>query len=120
MSDGRFEALSNTYEAEQKELKEKLPEMESYLEAETDKAVNLQKFVQKVKKITEPTELTGELVHEFIDKIVVSAAHYLDGKRYQIIDIYYNDVGIIKPLYPEDMEADFQRHMAEKQQKKTA
>ena len=120
LSDERFEALSNTYEAEQKELKEKLPEMESYLEAETDKTVNLQKFVQKVKKITEPTELTGELVHEFIDKIVVSAAHYLDGKRYQIIDIYYNDVGIIKPLYPEDMEADFQRHMAEKQQKKTA
>ena len=121
LSDERFETLSNTYEAEQKELKEKLPEMESYLEAETDKTVNLQKFVQKVKQITEPTELTGELVHEFIDKIVVSAAHYLDGKRYQIIDIYYNGVGIIKPLRPEDLEADYQRHMAEKQQqKKTA
>ena len=122
LSDERFETLSNTYEAEQKELKEKLPEMESYLEAETDKTVNLQKFVQKVKRITEPTELTGELVHEFIDKIFVSAAHYLDGKRYQIIDIYYNGVGIIKPLRPEDLEADFQRYMAENQQnqKKTA
>ena len=117
LSDERFATLSNTYETEQKELKEKLPKMESYLEAETDKTVNLQKFVQKVKAITEPTELTGELVHEFIDKIVVSAARYLDGKRYQIIDIYYNGVGIIKPLNPEDMEAGFQRHMAEKQQK---
>lgn len=117
LSDERFATLSNTYETEQKELKEKLPEMESYLEAETDKTVNLQKFVQKVKAITEPTELTGELVHEFIDKIVVSAARYLGGKRYQIIDIYYNGVGIIKPLNPEDMEAGFQRHMAEMQQK---
>lgn len=117
LSDERFATLSNTYETEQKKLKEKLPEMESYLEAETDKTVNLQKFVQKVKAITEPTELTGELVHEFIDKIVVSAARYLDGKRYQIIDIYYNGVGIIKPLNPEDMEAGFQRHMAEMQQK---
>lgn len=117
LSDERFATLSNTYETEQKELKEKLPEMESYLEVETDKTVNLQKFVQKVKAITEPTELTGELVHEFIDKIVVSAARYLDGKRYQIIDIYYNGVGIIKPLNPEDMEAGFQRHMAEMQQK---
>lgn len=117
LSDERFANLSNTYETEQKELKEKLPEMESYLEAETDKTVNLQKFVQKVKAITEPTELTGKLVHEFIDKIVVSAARYLDGKRYQIIDIYYNGVGIIKPLNPEDMEAGFQRHMAEMQQK---
>ncbi|MCI5656708.1 MAG: DUF4368 domain-containing protein [Ruminococcus sp.] len=54
--------------------------------------------------------------------MVVSAAHYLDGKRYQIIDIYYNGVGIIKPLNPEDMEAGFQRHMAGKQNqhKKTA
>lgn len=122
LSDERFATLSNTYETEQKELKEKLPEMESYLEAETDKTVNLQKFVQKVKAITEPTELTGELVHEFIDKIVVSAARYLDGKRYQMIDIYYNGVGIIKPLNPEDMEAGFQRHMAGKQNqhKKTA
>lgn len=119
LSDERFESLCSTYEAEQKELKEKLPEMESFLEAETDKTVNLQRFVQKVKKTTEPTELTGELVHEFIDKIVVSAAHYLDGKRYQIIDIYYNGVGIIKPLNPEDMEAGFQRHMTQKQ-KKTA
>lgn len=117
LSDERFATLSNTYETEQKELKEKLPEMESYLEAETDKTVNLQKFVQKVKAITEPTELTGKLVHEFIDKIVVSAARYLDGKRYQIIDIYYNGVGIIKPLNHEDMEAGFQRHMAEMQQK---
>ena len=117
LSDERFATLSNTYETEQKKLKEKLPEMESYLEAETDKTVNLQKFVQKVKAITEPTELTGDLVHEFIDKIVVSAARYLDGKRYQIIDIYYNGVGIIKPLNPEDMEAGFQRHMAEMQQK---
>ena len=46
LSDERFATLSNTYETERKELKEKLPEMESYLEAETDKTVNLQKFVQ--------------------------------------------------------------------------
>ena len=121
LTDERFEALSNTYETEQKELKEKLPETESYLEEETDKTVNLQKFVQKVKLITEPTELTGEIVHEFIEKIVVSAAHYLDGKRYQIIDIYYNGVGIIKELSPEEMEARFQRHLAkQKQKRKTA
>lgn len=121
LTDERFEALSNTYEAEQKELKEKLPEMESYLEVETDKTINLQRFVQKVKQITEPTELTGEIVHKFIEKIVVSAAHYLDGKRYQVIDIYYNGVGIIKELPPEEMEESFQCHLAkQKHKRKTA
>lgn len=47
LSDERFATLSNTYETEQKELKEKLPEMESYLEAETDKTVNLQNLFKK-------------------------------------------------------------------------
>ncbi len=89
--------------------------MESYLEAETDKTFNLQKIVQKVKPIAELTKLTDGLVHEFIDKIIVSAAHYIEGKRYQIIDIYYNDVGIIKLLNPEDMEVGYKRHMAKKQ-----
>ena len=37
----------------------------------------------------------------FIEKIVVSSPHYLDGKRYQIIDIHYKGVGIINIQTPE-------------------
>ncbi|MGN1094883.1 MAG: DUF4368 domain-containing protein [Eubacteriales bacterium] len=34
---------------------------------------NLQKFIEKVKRITQPMELAAELVHEFIEKIIVHA-----------------------------------------------
>ena len=53
-------------------------------------------------------ELTPELVHEFIEKIVVHAPKYLDGKRYQLIDIYFYGVGIVKKLEPEEMESEVQ------------
>jgi tnpX len=106
-----------SYEEEQRELKTALPDMENYLETETDKTENLQRFIDKVKRITEIKELTAELVHEFIDKIVVHAPRYLDGKRVQLIDIYCNGVGILRELTPEKMEEAFQNHMAERKAK---
>lgn len=97
----KYATLSMSYEEEQRELKTALPDMENYLETETDKTENLQRFIDKVKRITEIKELTAELVHEFIDKIVVHAPRYLDGKRVQLIDIYCNGVGILRELTPE-------------------
>ena len=117
ISDERYATLSMSYEEEQRDLKTALPDMETYLETETDKTESLQRFIDKVKRITEIKELTAELVHEFIDKIVVHAPRYLDGKRVQLIDIYYNGVGILRELTPEEMEEAFQNHMAERKAK---
>ncbi len=117
ISDERYATLSMSYEEEQRDLKAALPDMETYLETETDKTESLQRFIDKVKRITEIKELTAELVHEFIDKIVVHAPRYLDGKRVQLIDIYYNGVGILRELTPEEMEEAFQNHMAERKAK---
>ena len=121
ISDERFEYFSKRYESEQQELKAKIPNLENYLNSETDKSDNLQQFINKVKRITRPEKLTAELVNELIDRIEVHAPRYMDGKRYQMIDIYYKGVGIIKTLSPEDFEKSFQKNMAKrKQQKKTA
>ncbi len=102
----------------QQKLKAALPEMQTYLETETDKTENLQRFIDKVKQLTEIKELTPELIHEFIDKIVVYAQKYLDGKRYQVVDVYYSGVGILRELSPEEMEEAFQRRLAEQSQGK--
>ena len=117
ISDERYATMALSYEEEQQELKEALPEMQRYLETETDKTESLQKFIDKVKRITQIKELTPELIHEFIDKIVVYAPRYLDGKRVQIMDIYYNGVGILRELTPEEMEEAFQKHLAERKEK---
>ena len=118
LSDERYATLSMSYEEEQQRLKSDIPEMESYLETETDKTESLQKFIDKVKKITELKELTPELIHEFIDRIIVYAPRYLDGKRVQLIDIYYNGVGILQELSPEEMEEAFREHLEERERTK--
>ena len=94
--------------------------MQAYLETETDKTESLQCFIQKVKQITELKALTMELIHEFVDKIVVYAPRYLDGKRVQLLDIYYSGVGILHELIPEEMEEAFQQHLAQRNKEKTA
>ena len=120
LSDERYATLSLSYEEEQKTLKASVPEMQAYLETETDKTESLQRFIQKVKQITELKALTPELIHEFVDKIVVYAPRYLDGKRVQLLDIYYSGVGILHELTPEEMEEAFQQHLTERNKEKTA
>ena len=119
ISDERFAIFSQKYEAEQSELRKRILASERYLSEETDKTENLQKFISRVKAITEPTELTPELLHEFIDKIVVSAPHYLNGKRYQLVDIHYKGVGIINTLTPEEMEEAFQQYRQDQRARRT-
>lgn len=90
------------------------------METETDKTESLQRFIQKVKQITELKVLTPELIHEFVDKIVVYAPKTIDGKRVQLLDIYYSSVGILHEMTPEGMEEAFQQHLAQRNKEKTA
>lgn len=64
-------------------------------------------FIKKVKAMSKPTELTAELVNDFIEKIVVSKPVYIEGKRHQTIDIYYNGVGMIEELTPDEFAKKF-------------
>lgn len=118
LSDERYATLSLSYEEEQKTLKASVPEMQTYLETETGKTEGMQRFIQKVKQITELKALPPELIHEFVDKIVVYAPRYLDGKRVQLLDIYYSGVGILHELTPEEMEEAFQQHLAQRNKEK--
>ena len=120
LSDERYATLSLSYEEEQKTLKAAVPELQSFLETETDKTESLQRFIQKVKQVTELKVLTPELIHEFVDRIVVYAPRYLDGKRVQLLDIYYSGVGILHELTPEEMEEAFQHHLTQRNKEKTA
>lgn len=46
--------------------------------------------------------------------MIVCAPSYLDGKRVQSMDIYYNGAGILRDLSPEELEKAFQAHLAER------
>lgn len=114
VSDDRFATMSMSLETEQEELKTKVPELETELENAKIATEGLQRFIEKAKKVTQLAELTPELVHEFIQKIVVGKPEYKDGKRYQSVEIHYNGVGIIREPSPEEMEEYFQEHLKTK------
>ena len=59
-------------------------------------------------------------LYNFVDKIVVYAPKTIDGKRVQLLDIYYSGVGILHELTPEEMEEAFQQHLAQRSKEKTA
>ena len=114
ISDERFATMSMSLENEQSELKDRIPALENELENAKIKTEGLQRFIDKAKQVTRPNNLTPELVHEFIEKIVVSAPEYKDGKRCQKVEIYYNGVGIVREPTAEEMEEYFQEHISKK------
>lgn len=114
INDDRFATMSMSLENEQENLKASVPELESELENAQIATEGLQHFIDRAKKVTQLTELTPEIVHEFIQKIVVGKPEYKDGKRYQSVEIHYNGVGIIREPSPEEMEEYFQEHMQNK------
>lgn len=114
ISDERFATMSMSLETEQENLKVSVPELESELENAQIATEGLQRFIDKAKKVTQLTELTPEIVHEFIQKIAVGKPEYKNGKRYQSVEIHYNGVGIIREPSPEEMEEYFQEHMQKK------
>lgn len=95
LTDERFIKLSTTYETEQAELKQSIESLSAIVEAAEAQTVNVKSFLKIVKRYTEPTELTPQLLHEFVDKIVVHEADKSSGHRIQRIDVHYNFIGEI-------------------------
>ena len=122
LTEERFATLTVSLENEQKQLKAAIPEMEATLDATTDKAADLQRFIERARQVTQLRELTPEIVHEFIDKIVVSKPEKIDGKRHQRVDIYYNTIGLWTAPEPETLEQEYMAYYQamQKRRKKTA
>ena len=122
LSEERFATLTVSLENEQKQLKADIPALEDSLNATADKADDLQKFIQRARQVTRLTELTPEIVHEFIGKIVVSKPDKLNGKRHQRVDIYYNTIGLWVAPDPEELEQEYLAYYKAmlKRKKKTA
>ena len=106
ITDERFKTLSANYDNEQKELKIKMEQLSKELNNDEKKSTNLTQFITNVKKYTEITELTPEILNELIEKIMVHQATKVDNKRVQEVDIYYRGIGIISfPVDEEGMTA---------------
>ena len=95
ISHERFLKLSAEYEAEQKELTEKVKAEQQEVDTYEQNKSDFDSFAAIIRKYVGITELTPTIVNEFIKKIVVHAPEKIDGKRFQKVDIIFNFVGEI-------------------------
>ena len=93
------------YDEEQSQLEGRIAELEAPDEVTAPKKADINRFIALVKKYQDITELTDEMLYEFIDKVVVHAP--TGGKtiyRQQKLDIYFNFIGHYLPPMPEISE----------------
>lgn len=95
LSDERFAKMSADYEQEQRTLKSSTAELRKIVDASEKQSVNIKNFIKIVHSYIEPTELTPDILHELVNKIIIHAPDKSTGHRRQQIDIHYNFVGEI-------------------------
>ena len=115
LTDDRFRKLSFNYDKEQQELKLKIEQLSKEIDNTEKEETNLTQFISNVKKYTEITELTPEILNELIEKIIIHQTEKINGKKVQEIDIYYRDVGIISfPVSIDDIEVTMEKILNKK------
>ena len=95
LSDERFAKMSADYEQEQKALETSAVELRKIVEGIERQTVNVKSFLKIVRRYIEPETLTPDVLHEFVEKIVIHAPDKSSGHRTQQIDIHYTFVGEI-------------------------
>lgn len=101
--DEHYRTLSGEYTDEQKALRIHIPNEEERLNKLKNLLSNVDRFIEKAKKYTDLTELTPEILHMFIEKIVVGEkAEKYSRTAPQDIWIHYRDIGMLN-----DVKAEF-------------
>ena len=91
LSDQQFTFMVSGYDDEKAALVEKIRGLEKEVSTVTERRDDVGRFVQIVRKYTDVQELSYEIVHEFIDRILV---YELDkDTNTRKVEIYYSFVG---------------------------
>ena len=85
ISDERFAKLSETYEAEQKQLILRIAELDAFFAKDQEQTVNLKTFMQHVKRYTHLDHLDAEVLRTFIKRIVIMDT--MPGKKGKGIEV---------------------------------
>ena len=112
ISDERFAVMSEGYENEQKILKASVTELTAYIETAEQKSADVTTFISVVQKYEHITELTPEIMHELIEKIVVHAPDKSSGHRTQEIEIHYRFNVAVTTAVADSMKYDKKRKAA--------
>ena len=105
ISDERFARMSATYEAEQKVLEARTAELETAIAEARQERLNVDSFLGMVRRYTDITELTAEIIRSFVEKIEVKKPEKVSGTqtKKQTLVIWWNFIGVVDiPEEPEE------------------
>jgi hypothetical protein len=96
ITENNFNMLSQRYQKEQEEQEQKIQDSKAKLAAGQQTVEDAQKWVELIKQIGVPKELTAGLLNTLIEKIIIHEATEDDfGFRQQEIEIIFRFVGKI-------------------------
>ena len=93
IDDARFAKMSKRYEQEQGENAKKIKALRLELKKDESKRMDIDDFLETVRRYTDATTITKHMVAELIDHIEVYHAEKQDGVTNQRVDIHYNCIG---------------------------
>ena len=85
--------MSKRYEQEQGENAKKIKALRLELKKDESKRMDIDDFLETVRRYTNATTITKRMVAELIDHIEVYHAEKQDGVTNQRVDIHYNCIG---------------------------
>lgn len=93
IDDARFAKMSKRYEQEQGENAKKIKALRLELKKDESKRMDIDDFLETVRRYTDAATITKCMVAELIDHIEVYHAEKQDGVTNQRVVIYYNCIG---------------------------
>ena len=96
IDDARFAKMAKRYEQEQGEATGKIKVLRLELKKAEGQQIDMEDFLQMVRRYTHVTKITRRMVSELIDHIDVYHAEKQDGVTSQRIVIHYNCIGVFE------------------------
>ena len=93
IDDARFAKMSKRYEQEQGENAKKIKALRLELKKDESKRMDIDDFLETVRRYTDVATITKRMVAELIDRIEVYHAEKQDGITNQRVVIHYNCIG---------------------------
>ena len=98
VSDERFMSMSVDFEKEQKDLSEKITQLQAQLDKRDAEGNSAMKFLTAVRKYLDITELDAGILNDLIDSIVVydTEGKCMKKNRVQRVEINYKFIGLMQ------------------------
>jgi len=111
----QYKQLLQQYDSEQAKLEEKIEELQRLLSTEKRAPLQIDRFVALIQRYKNPTEITDDMLREFVDKIVVFETEGSGNNRTKRIEIYFNFIGQFEVAFTPEEIAEAQQKKVEEQ-----